>query len=183
MALQVVKYDTSWRDVKGWIGKVRNHIVVDDTGLTPLDDVAAVCLALKNAIGGLTNAAFAGGSGFRLNTVPTLTYGDNATYNAEWMKAQMQFSCDNGNISRFKIPAPELDLFESDGVTIKNDGTQAQVVAYVSAMKTAIGSAQPCNSNGFPFTHFEGGILIFGRQPKRFNERVKSATLVAGEGE
>lgn len=183
MALQVLRYQTSWRDAKGWIGKVTHHIVSDDTSATQEADVLTVALNLKAAIGGLTNAAFAGDSGFVYLTRPTLAYGDNLEYPAEWMKAVFTFTADNGSISRFKIPAPEIDLFDTDGVTILNDGTQAQVVAYVAAVKTAVNLAQPCNSNGFPLTHFVGGLLRLGKQPRRFNEFIKSSHLVAGEGE
>jgi len=182
MALQVQSFTASWRDAKGWIGKTRIHIASDDTSDTRLDDIATQMTNYINAVGGLTNAAFAGASGYPV-TPPTLTYGDNAAYPAEWMKAWMQWSTDVGTITRFKIPAPELDLFDADGVTILNDGTQAQVVAYVAAIKLVVNGVYFSTASGLAFTHFEGGLLKFGEQPRRFNERVKSSHLVAGEGE
>jgi len=135
-----------------------------------------------NAVGGLTNAAFAGATGYPV-TPPTLTYGDNAEYPAEWMKAWMQWSTDVGTITRFKIPAPEIDLFDTDGVTILNDGTQAQVVAYVAAIKAVVNGVYFSTASGLAYTHFEGGLLKLGSQPRRFNERIKSSHLVQGEGE
>lgn len=183
MALQVVPVSTSWRDAKGFVGRSRFHVTVDDAGATPAADLASVVLAIKNAIGGLTNAAYQGNSLGTIISPPTLTYGDNLEYPAEWMKAVMQFSTDLGTIHRFKIPAPEIDIFDTDGVTVLNDGTQAQVVAYVAAMKGVVGSAYPSTASGLAFTHFEGGLLKFGKQPHRFNERIKSSHLVAGEGE
>ena len=183
MALRLLKFSTSWRDAKGFIGRTRNNIIVDDASPTWTADVEGIASSLVAAIGGLTNCAFAGQSGLGFETVPTLAYGDNLEYPAEWMKAVMTFTDDLGAISRFKIPAPELDLFDTDGVTVLNDGTQTQVVAYVNAMKANINGAYISSNGGTPYTHFVGGILRFGKQQKRFNEFIKSSHLVAGEGE
>jgi hypothetical protein len=58
------------------------------------------------------------------------------------------------------------------------------VVAFVNAVKNADASGTyVSNAAGLPYTHFEGGIVKFGKQQRRINERVKSAHLVAGEGE
>lgn len=184
MALNVLPVSLGFRDAKGWIGRTRFHMTIDDTVASPSGDAQAVVTAMINAIGGLTNAVFVGGAGFNIQSPPTLTYGDNLEYPAEWMKAVMTFSTDLGTVSRFKIPAPEIDLFDTDGVTILNDGTQAQVVAYVNAVKGVHGTSGYVSTNGgLPYTHFVGGILRLGRQPKRFNEFIKSSHLVAGEGE
>lgn len=183
MALQVLPIALNFRDAKGWIGRTRFHVTVDDTGATPSADVASVVVSIKAAIGGLTNAAFQGSASFDILSPPTLTYGDNLEYPAEWQKAWMMFTTDLGTRHIFKIPAPEIDIFDTDGVTVLNDGTQAQVVAYVNAMKTAVGSAYPSTATGLAFTHFVGGLLKLGKQPKRFNEFIKSSHLVAGEGE
>ncbi|HEX4504053.1 MAG TPA: hypothetical protein VH187_23285, partial [Scandinavium sp.] len=171
--LVVSKLSYSWRDAKGFIGVTRYHVTADNSDIGYLTDLNAKVQELKNAIGGLTNAAFAGSSlGVFFTTGPTLAYGDNLEYPAEWMKAVMQFSTDVGSISRFKIPAPEIDLFDTDGVTILNDGTQAQVVAYVNAVKNVTGTAYISTAGGLAYTHFEGGLLRFGSQPRRFNERI-----------
>lgn len=184
MATNILIYRSSWRDAKGFVGRVVHHITGDSSADTFLADVNNVAQTLQAAIGGLTNAHFAGDSGLSgFQSTQSLGYGDNLEYPAEWMKAVFQFSTDDGTISRFKIPAPELDIFDTDGVTVLNDGTQAQVVAYINAVKNAIGTAFCSTQGGRPFTHFEGGLLRFGKQPRRFNERIKSSHLVAGEGE
>ena len=182
MALQVQPFTANWRDAKGWVGHTKIHIASDDTSDTRLDDIVTQMTNYINAVGGLTNAAFAGATGYPV-TPPTLTYGDNAEYPAEWMKAWMQWSTDVGTITRFKIPAPEIDLFDTDGVTILNDGTQAQVVAYVAAIKAVVNGVYFSTASGLAYTHFEGGLLKLGSQPRRFNERIKSSHLVQGEGE
>lgn len=181
MALDVVPFTASWRDAKGWVGRTRIHIALDDT-LGTQADVDTQAANYIAAVGGLTNAVYQG-SNLRISTPPALAYGDNLQYPAEWMKAVMQWSTDVGTITRFKIPAPEIDLFDADGVTILNDGTQAQVVAYVAAIKLVVNGCYFSTASGLAYTHFEGGILRFGKQPRRFNERIKSAHLVAGEGE
>lgn len=183
MAIVILPYSTSWRDAKGWIGRVRVFITGDNTSATLGDDVAAIADGLRVAIAAMTNAVFQGSSGLDFDTIPTLTYGSNSEYPAEWQKAVMQWSTDTAQISRFKIPAPRLAIFDSDGVTVLNDGTQTQVVNYVAAMKAVRNTVFISNKSGLPFTHFEGGLLRFGRQPRRFNERVKSSHLVQGEGE
>lgn len=183
MALQVLPVTMSWRDAKGWIGKTRFHITAQDSDATVENDIITLALAVKSAIGGLTNAAFQGSSLPIILSQPTLTYGDNLEYPSEWMKAVMMFTTDLGTRHLFKIPAPEIDLFDTDGVTVLNDGTQAQVVAYVAAMKGAVNNSYVSNATGLAFTHFVGGLLRFGKQPKRFNEFIKSSHLVQGEGE
>src|SRR5215469_16183437 len=126
----------SWRDAKGWVGRTRYHVTADGADSGFFSDVSSIINGLQAAIGGLTNAAYQGcNQNAFVGTEPALAYGDNAEYPAEWMHAWMTFSTDLGQISRFRIPAPEIDLFELDGITIKNDGTQAQVVAYINAVK------------------------------------------------
>lgn len=184
MALVVNPVEFSWRDAKGWVGRTRYHITADGADAGFFTDLSTKVNALQAAIAGLTNCAYAGTTlNLFIGNEPTLTYGDNAEYPAEWMKAWMTFSTDLGTISRFRIPAPEIDLFETDGITIKNDGSQAQVVAYVDAVKNLVGTAYVSTASGLAYTHFEGGQLKLGKQPRRFNGRIKSATLVAGEGE
>ena len=183
MALQVVPVTLSYRDAKGFFGKTRFHVTVDDTSITQYVDTADIILGVKNAVSGLTNAAYQSTSFGLIVSPPTLAYGDNLEYPAEFMKAVMTFTTDLGTIHRFKIPAPEIDLFDTDGVTILNDGTQAQVVAYVAAMKASNASAYVSTAGGLALTHFVGGLLRFGKQQKRFNEFIKSSHLVAGEGE
>ena len=183
MAIVTQRFTTSWRDAKGFIGKTLNYVTGDNTSDTYEDDVRTVVVTLADAILNLTNAAYQGDSGLTFNDQQDLAYGTNATYTAEWMKAVFTFTTAEGTIHRFKIPAPELDIFEADGVTVKNDGTQADVVAYINAMKTAVNGVFISSKAGEPFDHFVGGILKFGQQPRRFNQFIKSATLVAGEGE
>lgn len=173
----------SWRDAKGFVGRTRYYISGDGGTNTPTDYNSCgstLLAALKN----LTNAKLSSTAGPVLSGLITLTYGTNAQYASEWMKAVYTFSNDDGVQSRFKIPAPLIALCEADGVTIINDGTSAPVVAYVAAIKTADASGTYISdAAGRPYTHFEGGIVRLGRQPRRFNERIKSAKLVAGEGE
>jgi hypothetical protein len=149
-------------------------------------DFASAADTLLTALSALTNGALASTSGidFTNHLTLTLTYGTAAQYDAEWMKAVMTFTTDGGVISRFKVPAPKVALFEADKVTIINDGTSTPIVNFVNAVKTADASGtQITTRTGVPYTHFVGGILRIGKQPRRFNEFIKSAKLVAGEGE
>jgi hypothetical protein len=183
MAIRTLPLHLSWRDAKGFIGRTSFWVSGDAVANSPTDFTSAAD-TLQAAIVGLTNCAFAGGSGVDFFNPQTLTYGANAEYASEWMKAVMTFSTDLATISRFKIPAPEIDLFDTDGVTILNDGTQAQVVAFVNAVKNADASGTYISTKqGQPYTHFVGGILRLGKQPRRFNEFIKSSHLVQGEGE
>jgi hypothetical protein len=183
MAAHVLRYISSWRDAKGFVARVAVHVHGEDADATFLADVSTVANNLRTAIAGLSNAAFAGDTGLSTANTPTLTYGTNAEYPTEWQKAVMQFSNDSAQIGRFKIPAPKIAIMDTDGVTVLNDGSVAVVVAYVNAMKNATNNAFICNAAGLPWTHFEGGLVRFGRQPKRINERIKSSHLVQGEGE
>jgi len=183
MALRTIPFGMSFRDAKGFIGRVR-FFVTGDAGVNTPDDFTAAADTLESAVQGLTNAALQSETGIAFNNLITLTYGTNAQYPAEWMKAVMQFSNGSTQIGRFKIPAPKIAIFDTDGVTVLNDGTQALVVAFVDAMKNADASGTYIsNASGLPWTHFEGGLLRLGKQPRRFNERIKSSHLVAGEGE
>lgn len=183
MALRTLKLPVSFRDAKGFVGREQFFITGDASGNTPTD-FAAAADTLITALQGLTNAALQSAGSIGFFGQITLTYGTNAQYPAEWMKAVMQFSNGNGAISRFKIPAPKIALMDTDGVTVLNDGTQAAVVAFVNAVKNADASGTYVSDvAGVPYTHFEGGLVKFGKQPRRFNERIKSSHLVAGEGE
>lgn len=182
MATLTIPVTFSFRDAKGWIGRMRTFISGNGSTNTA-SDYDSKAATLLGALQALTNCATQAGP-ITTTGLVTLSYGTNAEYPAEWMKAVMQFSTDSGQISRFKVPAPKIALFDTDGITILNDGTQAAIVAYVNAVKNADASGTyVSNQAGFAFTHFEGGILRIGKQPRRFNERIKSSHLVAGEGE
>ena len=183
MATVVLPARLSYRDAKGWIGHM-NFFDAGVTGTNVLDDWNSCAATLKAAVDGLTNAIIQSTGGLPSPSIYTLQYGTNAEYRAEWMKAVMTFSTANNEIHRYKVPAPKIAIFETDGITVINDGTSAPVVAFVNAVKNPDPSGTfVCTKDGEPFTHFEGGLLRLGRQPRRFNERVKSAKLVAGEGE
>jgi hypothetical protein len=184
MAIVQQKISATWRDAKGWTKRYTYYITADNADAGFYTDVAAVVQALQAAITGLTNAAPAvkfpaGGA----QGVQDLAYGTNAEYPANWMEARMMFTTTKGARSVFGIGAPKIALFDTDGVTILNDGTQAAVVSYVNAVKNASGTAFVSTADGQAYTHFVGGILKLGKQPRRFNELVKSSHLVQGEGE
>jgi len=183
MALIVEPVHLSYRDAKGWIGRLTFY-VSGDTGSNTLDDFNSCAATLKTAVDGLTNAIIQSTGGLPSPAIYTLQYGTNAEYPAEWMKCVMTFSTAQNEIHRFKIPAPKIAIMESDGITVINDGTSSPVVAFVNAVKNADPSGTFVSTkSGEAYTHFEGGIVRLGRQPRRFNERVKSSHLVAGEGE
>lgn len=183
MAIQVQTSEFSFRDAKGWIGKVRFHIS-GTVGTNTLDDYNSCASTLQTALTALTNAALQSTNNLPAVGEIGLTYGTNAQYPAEWMKAVFTFSTANGDISRFKVPAPKIGIMETDGITVINDGSNALVVAFVDAVKNADASGTYVStSSGEAYAHFEGGIVRLGKQPRRFNGRVKSAKLVAGEGE
>lgn len=179
--------DTIWRqsavlrDAKGWIGRVNYNVAGDSSVSTNEADMTTVITTFVTALLGLSNCV--NQQKTFPYTHPTLAYGANSEYPAEWMKAVMTFTTDAGNITRFKVPAPKIAIFDTDGITVKNDGSVAAVVAFVNAVKNPVNSAFVSTVNGLPYTHFVGGILRLGKQPRRFNEFVKSAGLVAGEGE
>lgn len=183
MALRTLKYTISYRDAKGFIGRMKFFVTGDATANAPGDFTSAAD-TLTTAVSALTNGALQSTDSIGFFGTITLTYGTNAQYPAEWMKAVMQFSNGSGQIARWKVPAPKIAIMEADGVTVINDGSNAAVVAFVNAVKNADPSGTFISSeSGLPWTHFEGGLVKFGKQPKRFNERVKSSHLVAGEGE
>lgn len=183
MALFTQKYNVAWRDAKGFIS--RNTIFVTGTvGTNTADDYNAAADTLINAIIPMTNAALQSVGGPAGYGLITLTYGTAAQYIAGWMKCVMQISNGTGQISRIKIPAPKTSYLDTDEVTVINDGTNALVTAFVNAVKNADSSGTfVSDAAGLPYTHFEGGLVRFGKQPRRFNERIKSSHLVAGEGE
>lgn len=183
MTLFTMPVTFSYRDAKGWIGRMRFWISEDDGAANYPGDVIALADDLRSAVLGLTNGAEQNPDGILFGPRQTLAYGTNAEYPAEWMKAVMTFSTDQGSISRFKVPCPKIAIFDTDGITVKNDGSVAVVVTFVNLMKGLTGGAYVSTLSGEPYTHFEGGILRLGKQPRRFNGRVKSAGLVAGEGE
>lgn len=177
-------YTSTYRDAKGWVKVYRYWITADNANAGYSADVEAVAQALESAITGLTNAVQQTRSPMTTGArVLALNYGANSEYPANWMEARMMFTTDKGARSVFGIGAPKIEIFDTDGITVLNDGTQAAVVAYVNAVKTASGTAFVSTQDGFAYTHFVGGLLKIGKQPRRFNEMVKSSHLVQGEGE
>jgi hypothetical protein len=184
MAIVQVNFGLATRDAKGWSKAYRYFITADNGDANFYTDVAGCAQALQAAIVGLTNAslqraaAISGGQDEK-----DLSYGSNSQYAANWMQARMMFTTAKGTRSIYGIGAPKIALFDTDGITILNDGTQALVVAYVNSVKNAVGTAFVSTEDGLAYTHFVGGILKIGKQPRRFNELVKSSHLIQGEGE
>lgn len=184
MALATSQYTASTRDAKGWIKNYRYWITADSADANYEADLAQAAAILRAAILGLTNAAEARRASLATGqSVVDLAYGTAAAYIGNWMQARMMFTTASGARSVYSIGAPKVAIFDTDLITVLNDGTQALVVAYVDAVKNATGTAFVSTEDGKAFTHFVGGILKVGRQPKRFNEFVKSSHLVQGEGE
>jgi len=184
VALIQQRFRMSTRDAKGWT-KVYSYFITADNGDAGFaTDTETVADALEAAILGLTNAAEATRPQQTTGqTVLDLAYGANSEYPQNWNQARMMFVTAKGARSVFGIGAPKIAIFDTDGTTVLNDGTQALVVAYVNAVKTASGTAFVSTESGLAYTHFVGGILKIGRQPRRFNEMIKSSHLVQGEGE
>jgi len=184
MANVTQRISWSYRDAKGWKKIYKYWVTGDAADAGFFTDMDTVVGTLESAISGLTNAAeqtrppFIGASQQR-----PLSYGTAAEYVANWMEARMMFATDAGTRAVYGIGAPKVAIFDTDRITVLNDGTQALVVAYVNAVKTGSGTAFVSTQDGQPFTKFVGGILKIGVQPKRFSEPIKSSHLVAGEGE
>lgn len=185
MSQRILPFRIGLRDAKGWVGRL-NFWISDADGSAALTSFEAVADSLTTTALALSNAVLQSSSGIagKSQNELTLAYGTNAQYPAEWMKAVMTFTTDDTTITRWRIPAPKIAIMDTDGITVKNDGTVAAVVAFVAAVKTADAGGAFCSTKfGVPYTHFVGGIVRLGKQPKRFNDFIKSAGLVAGEGE
>lgn len=179
-----VPYNASFRDAKGWMKNYRYWITGDNSSGTYGADVIALAEALTAAITGCTNAAIQRDSPLTgAQSVKDLAYGTAAAYIANWTQARMMFTTVKGTRSVYGIGAPKVALFDTDLITVLNDGTQAAVVAYVNAVKGSSNTCFVSTEDGQAYTHFVGGIYKVGRQPKRFNELIKSSHLVQGEGE
>jgi len=184
MALVTQRISWSTRDAKGWKNVHRYWVTADAADANFFADMDTVVGTLESATNALSNAAeqtrppYIGAS----QQLP-LAYGTAAEYVANWMQARMMFTTDAGVRSIFGIGAPKVAIFDTDRITVLNDGTQALVVAYVAAVKTGSGTAFVSTQDGQPYTKFVGGILKIGKQPRRFGEPIKSSHLVQGEGE
>lgn len=181
MALFTQKYNVGWRDARGWISR-NTFFVTGTVGVNTADDYNAAGDTLINAIIPMTNAALQSVGGPAGYGIITLTYGTAANYIAGWMKCRMQFSNGSGGILRLAIPAPKQSYLLADLVTVDNSGGNALVTAFVNAVKNADSSGTyVSDAAGLPYTHFEGGLVRIGKEPRRINIRIKSSTLVAGE--
>jgi hypothetical protein len=183
--VNTLRYFVTLRDAKGWTGRTGVWISYDPADPGNFEDVATCAATLRNAVEGLSNAAFQsdGGASGDNSALPVAYGASGVVYQNAWQQAQMEFQDSSGGIHRYRIPAPLVAIFDTDRLTVLNDGTQAAVVAYVAAMKTASGTAFVSSRSGQALTKFIGGILVEGRQPRRFNAFIKSSHLVAGEGE
>lgn len=180
-----LRYFVTVRDAKGWTGRTGVWITYDAGDPANFQDVATCAATLRNAILGLSNAAFQsdGGASGDSSAIPAAYGAAGVEYQEAWQHAVMTFEDSAGNVHRYRIPAPKVAIFDTDKTTVLNDGTQALVVAYVNAMKNASGTAFVSSRSGLALTKFIGGIEVGGKQPRRFNGLIKSSHLVAGEGE
>lgn len=184
MALIQLAFVLSTRDSKGFTHRYKYWLTGDNADGGFNADIATKAQALEAAILGLTNAvgtaraSLTGG-----DMTAALAYGGTGVFQQNWIAARMMFTDANGVAHVFSVGAPKSAIFDTDGTTVLNDGTQALVVAYVNAVKNAVGTVFVSTPDGAAYTSFVGGKLKLGKQPRRFNEKIKSSHLIQGEGE
>lgn len=190
---QTYQNSISIRDSRGFVSVFRWWQTVDIAAGTAFTDYAAVFEAVLAAVLGLTNGVPVKASGFPgFDGYDPGLYGGTGQYTAVYTKANMMFLDTGGKRHLYHIPAPKVAIFDTDLTTVLNDGSQALVEAFKTAMLSASGTSYVSSRNtaglttdspGLGLGHFLGGKLVLGKQPKRFNEFIKSSHLVTGEGE
>lgn len=191
VARQTFKNSLSLRDSRGFVSVFRWWQTVDTGSGADATDYNAVWTAVIAAVQGLTNCAtISTGGSFDFVPGNPAVWGGTGQFSSVVDKALMSFMDSAGHVHRYHIPAPLAGIFRSDLTTVINDGTNALVAAFVSAMKTASGTAYVSSRNtsgtadspGAALVSFIGGHRLTGKEPKRFNSFIKSAALIQGEG-
>jgi hypothetical protein len=137
----------SWRDSKGHIARTRYHVADTGTLITQGAAATAVLVAME----AITNCALQSASGPGTTVAGPVVYGTTADFAAAEDKAVYTFSAADGSLHRVQVPAPKIDIFEVDTVTV--DAAQTDSAAFITAYL-----ANAVTSAGAAMTLFIGGI-------------------------
>jgi hypothetical protein len=170
----------TYRDAKGFTWTMRVHLAVDTTSGTTRADAYSVGSAINNALSGtgpgtlpLTNGALQRLMGPYGQDSIAFAYGTAAQYlNAE-DKLLVAFYDSGGAIHRYGIGCPVVAAFLADQET----GKASQLVDFVSAMTTTIGTSYVCTKGGLKITAASGSVLVRRRQRRKFTLASKSSNL------
>lgn len=161
-----LRESTSWRDSKGHIGRFRYFVADTGTLITQGAAASAVIVATEP----ITNAALQSASGPSTTAAGPVAYGTTADFPAIEDKVTMTFSAADGSLHRYQIPAPKIDIFEVDTVTV--DAAQTDVAAFVTAVL-----ANVVTSAGAGLTSFVGGVRTRRPLQRKLNIFIKVPEL------
>jgi len=142
-----LKEIATWRDSKGHIGKTAFYVASSGTAASQQTAADTVLTAIQ----AITNAAVQHTTGPATSLAGPVVYGTTADFATAEDKAVFTFSAADGSLHRYRIPAPKVDIFEVDTITVDADQTDA--AAYITAVL-----ANVVTSAGAALTIFLGGV-------------------------
>ena len=180
MATRIGTQSYTFRDAKGYTWTLKHHISYSDATSTDIANARTVAGAIGNALNGagpgvlpLTNGAIQKVTGPWSEDDYPLAYGTSAQYLNSEDKLMVAFYDAKGAIHRFGIGSPVVAAFLADQET----GKGSQLVDFVNAMTTAVGSAFACTKSGLAFSSAVGSVLVRRRQRRKTTLVSKSANL------
>jgi hypothetical protein len=164
MAAPAAAYRVSltFRDAKGNTSRLR-VLVGDATSAAVITDIGT----LEGHVAAVTNAH----TGTNLDSTPNTTYGTNATFASVEDGAILTFVGPNGDLHRYKIPAPKSVIFNTDGETVLP--SQANIAAVINDFQTFVFGS---DIDTAPLTYV-GGTRIRRKQHRKLNIYIKDPTL------
>ena len=145
--MAVYRQTATFRDAKGYTATMRWF-----------SDTSAHAQAIIDAVEDITNAALQSAQGVYTHVPIELTYGAADTFLDVQDKAEVLFADAGGGVHRYQIPAPLIDLFNTDTETVLESAFATTSSAFLAGAFAEQGTA---------LSLYLGGKRRRARNPKR----------------
>jgi hypothetical protein len=143
----VYRQTATFRDAKGYTSTMRWF-----------SDTSSHASAIITAIEDVVNAALQSAQGVYTHVPIELTYGAAETFLDVQDKAELLFADAGGGVHRYQVPAPLIDVFNTDTETVLESAVTAVTSAFLAGAFAEQGTA---------LSLYLGGKRRRARNPKR----------------
>lgn len=174
MAIEFVRQNYTWRDLRGHTGKTSLWLYYDPAVTGSEASARTQAVAMESALAALTNSALYRASGVYNHQSNALTYGSASDYANAETKLRVRLLGSDASIHKFELPAPIIAAFEADKQTALASAIAPVIALLVAAPATSASFITP---GGLAWASSLGGTLIRRKFQRKLTIYQKSSGL------
>lgn len=174
MAIEFVRQNFTWRDLRGHTGKTALWMFYDAAVTGSEASARTQAVSMATALAALTNCALYRASGVYNHQSAALTYGGTSDYANAETKLRVRLLGVDASIHKFEIPGPIVAAFEADKQTALASAIAPVIALLVAAPATSASFTTP---GGLAWSASLGGQLIRRKFQRKLTIYQKSSGL------